>query len=738
MRRRVATLGFRATRRAHYSAAVRDVYDSAPFYAPGPYESWLSSACVHRFDLEASHSLADVGGGSGSFASRLKKEVGARWLTVVEPSAAMLEGAASDPAVDAAECADALVWANGALKSADDAAPVRYDRLLLKEVVHHLDPPERQRVFALLRTRRLANDGRLLIVTRPQHGIDYPLWAAAREVWADNQPGESELIDDLRAAGFAHVECHLHAYPHAVRTDEWCRLVRGRFWSTFSHFTDRELEAGCAEIRAHAESSQAGDGQELRFEDRLLLIVARAAEPESAVFAASRDGNDSAGYIHLNAAGASPMPREAFEAMSAHLELERAVGAYAAAARRPHGARGALAALLRCDASEIALADSAQSAWARAFYSLRFESDDRILCFSPEYAGNAVAFLQVAGRSGARIEVLPARHDGVIDMGSLESALSARRAGRTLVALTHVQTNLSIVQPAEAVGALCRRHGAVFLLDACQSIGQMPVDVRAIDCDFACGCGRKWLRGPRGSGFLYVRSEAMHKATQPGNETLYGEPPLIDHSGAVWSAPDSYTLLPDARRFEMWEADEAARHGLVRRPRLSERSARSLCCVTLTGWLAVVMPQAAAVDLCRRIGPEKIYARASTLAQRLRAGLRAIDGCILRDAPPSFDEQVARSIGADRCAIVTFELESTHGLTSTSLRDALDARGIGVSVSSSYHSFDPLERARPPAVRLSPTYFCTEDEVDAVLDAIAQELTHHRGKLGERASGVES
>ena len=259
---------------SHYSGDVREVYDSAPFYAPGPYEAWLTSACLERLELRAGHTLADIGGGSGAFASKLKQETGARWLTVIEPSADMLSGASSDMLVDAAECADATTWAEAGAPPAFAAVPTTYDRLLLKEVVHHLDAPERRSLFGALRTRRLrATGGQLLIVTRPHREIDYPLWPAARDVWAAHQPSEAQLETELRAAGFDAVKTHLHAYPHEVATDEWCRLVRGRFWSTFSHFSDDELLAACAHIRAQA--AAAGDAHTLHFDDRLLLIVAR-------------------------------------------------------------------------------------------------------------------------------------------------------------------------------------------------------------------------------------------------------------------------------------------------------------------------------------------------------------------------------------------------------------------------------------------------------------------------------
>ena len=279
-----AQLMRRLTSLASHYGGVRSVYEAAPFYAPGPYEAWLTLACAQRMELASSHSLADLGGGSGAFATKLKQAASARWLSIVEPSASMLAGAEASSDVDSAICADALGWASstedGDGSVASRGMPARYDRILLKEVVHHFADSDRPLVFRRLRENRLAADGRVLIVTRPQHDIAYPLWEAAREVWAAHQPSEALLVDELKSAGFRDVATHVHTYPHEVETEKWCRLVEGRFWSTFSHFTDGELVEGCARIRADAAAKAAsdagGDAGVLRFDDRLLLIEARS------------------------------------------------------------------------------------------------------------------------------------------------------------------------------------------------------------------------------------------------------------------------------------------------------------------------------------------------------------------------------------------------------------------------------------------------------------------------------
>jgi selenocysteine lyase/cysteine desulfurase len=393
------------------------------------------------------------------------------------------------------------------------------------------------------------------------------------------------------------------------------------------------------------------------------------------------------------------------------------MGGYAAASQSPANPHESLARLLNCLPSEIAITDSAQQAWARAFYSLNFKAGDRILCFEDEYAGNAVAYLQAERRCpGLKIVILPMRPDGIIDIDALEKALQydpgpfiETDKPRTLVALTHVQTNSSIVQPAAAVGRLCLQYNALYLLDSCQSIGQLPVDVKVIGCTFACGTGRKWLRGPRGTGFLYARLDALPTESreqnlakgQQENNWLVGEPPMLDHAAAQWHQATEYTLLPDARRYEMWECSVALRYGLT-----------------------------VAVDECIAIGPDVIFARVCALSQYLRNRLAYITGVVLRDAPSTFDETAAVAIGATRCAIVTFEVESILRIPAAQIAKVLTECCISCTVSPSTHSFNELPRKRPPTVRISPHYFTTEADVDVKLYYIIQEL------MGERICDV--
>jgi selenocysteine lyase/cysteine desulfurase len=369
--------------------------------------------------------------------------------------------------------------------------------------------------------------------------------------------------------------------------------------------------------------------------------------------------------VHLNNAGAGLMPLPVLEAMTGHLRREAMIGGYEAAdeaAAALDGVYDSVARLIGAGRDEIALTENATVAWQMAFYSLAFRPGDRILTARAEYAANHVAFLQVARRTGAVIEVIADDAAGVLDPDALARMIDGRAR---LIAITWVPTNGGLVNPAAAVGRIARAHGIPYLLDACQAIGQMPVDVQALGCDMLSATGRKFLRGPRGTGFLYVRRQLLR--------TL--EPPVIDHFAAPWTAVDRYSLRPDARRFETWENNYAARLGL-----------------------------GVAIDYALALGLPAIEARCRALAARLRDQLRTLPGLTIHD------------LGPHPSAIVSF---SVAGLEAEPIKARLAAAGINVSTSKASSTLlDATARRLPTLVRASPHYYNTEAELDRLVRGI--------------------
>jgi cysteine desulfurase/selenocysteine lyase len=369
---------------------------------------------------------------------------------------------------------------------------------------------------------------------------------------------------------------------------------------------------------------------------------------------------------YLHNAGAALMPVPVVEAMKQHIDLESEIGGYAAAdheARRLDSVYGSVARLLNAAPDEIALMENATVAWQMAFYALPFRDGDRILTAEAEYAANYVAFLQVAKRTGAAIDIVPSDVSGELDLDALERMIDERVK---LIAITWVPTNGGLVNPAAAVGKIARAHGIPYLLDACQAVGQMVVDVEAIGCDMLSATGRKFLRGPRGTGFLYVRRAMLQRL----------EPPMIDHFAAPWVSRDAYRLRDDARRFETWENNYAARLGL-----------------------------GAAVDYALDIGIGPIEQRCRMLADRLRGGLASIRGIRIRD------------LGRAPGAIVSFTVEGYDAEAVVS-----NAATAGITIGASDPSSTRIDaeiRSLPPVVRASPHYYNTEAEIDRLIANLA-------------------
>ena len=383
---------------------------------------------------------------------------------------------------------------------------------------------------------------------------------------------------------------------------------------------------------------------------------------------ARRDTPGVAHVAHLNNAGAALPPSQVTDAVVAHLRREAEIGGYEAAAEAHEQVEhtyDAVARLIGCQASEIAIVENATRAWDMAFYALPFAPGDRILTARAEYSSNVIAFLQVAARTGAVVEVVDNDESGQLSVDDLRRRLADGNGPVKLVAVTHVPTQGGLVNPAEEIGHAAREAGVPYLLDACQSVGQLPIDVERIGCDFLSATGRKYLRGPRGTGFLYVRSTMIEHV----------EPPFLDLHAATWTAPDRYQIRPDARRFENWETNYAAKIGL-----------------------------GVAVDYAMSWGIDAISDRVTTLADQLREQLSGLKGVRVHDQ------------GRQRCGIVTFTVD---GVDATEVQHRLAQHGVNVSVSlREYARLDLPDRGLPDLVRASVHYYNNETELQALIDAL--------------------
>jgi len=368
---------------------------------------------------------------------------------------------------------------------------------------------------------------------------------------------------------------------------------------------------------------------------------------------------------HFNNAGAALSPQPVLDTVITHLNREAEIGGYEAAAEadtRLEHLYAAAARLVGGNPREIAYLENATRAWDMAFYAIDWQAGDQIITAQAEYASNYIAYLHMVRKRGVEIVTVPNDQHGQISVDALTQRITDRTR---LIAITHIPTNGGLVNPAAAVGEVAKAHNILYLLDACQAVGQIPVDAEAIGCDMLSATGRKYLRGPRGTGFLWVRESLI--------ETL--DPPLLDLHAAKLTGPDSYEVRRDARRFENWESFVAGRLGL-----------------------------ATAIDYALDLGMDAIRDRIYALAGRLRDGLDSLPGATVRD------------LGQEKCGIVSFTLDGHEPID---IKESLAVERINVSASRRPSTLlDMTDRGLESVVRASVHYYNTEDEVDRLLEAV--------------------
>lgn len=370
---------------------------------------------------------------------------------------------------------------------------------------------------------------------------------------------------------------------------------------------------------------------------------------------------------HFNNAGSSLMPIPVADSMAGYLKEEEFFGGYETAARRDADLEefySAAARMLNCGTDEVAFIENATRAWDMVFYSFDFAPGDRILTSVSEYASNMISYLQRAKQTGAKVEIVPDDNHGQIDVAALDRMIDG---DVKLISISHIPTGGGLVNPAAEVGKIAKKHGVPYLLDACQSAGQMPLDVKELGCDMLSGTGRKYLRGPRGTGFLYVSKEWIQKL----------EPVMLDLHSAKQTGVFEYEMRDDARRFENWECNFAGKVGLAH-----------------------------AINYALDLGLNAIQSRVFSLGDHLRRELLAIPGITVTDE------------GAEKCGIVTF-MHGDH--SADKIARAAEAASINVSTSSPAGMFASYEkRGLELVVRSSVHYFNTEEEIAKFTGLIKQ------------------
>ncbi|HLZ93485.1 MAG TPA: aminotransferase class V-fold PLP-dependent enzyme [Candidatus Acidoferrum sp.] len=371
-----------------------------------------------------------------------------------------------------------------------------------------------------------------------------------------------------------------------------------------------------------------------------------------------------ANQIHFNNAGSGLMPRSVLDAMVGHLNRETNFGGYESADDAETAVAQAytnVAEVLGAHPRNIAVVENSTVAFFQALSAFDFKSGDVIVTTRNDYISNQLAYLSLAQRHGVKVCRAADLPVGGADPQSVRELLRDPRA--RLLAVTWVPTNSGLIQPVEALGAIAEAAGVPYLVDGCQAVGQIPVDVTKLRCDFFSATARKFLRGPRGIGFLYVSDRALRRGDFP----LY-----IDMRGADWVSPDSFAPAPDARRFENWEFA-----------------------------YSLVLGLGEAARYAQSVGIAQGGRRARELAAALRGKLGELDGIRVLDR------------GSELAAIVTVEVA---GWDARDLSKLLRSRGINTSASlRAYAVIDMEEKHAATALRLSPHYYNSEEELDRVV-----------------------
>ena len=359
------------------------------------------------------------------------------------------------------------------------------------------------------------------------------------------------------------------------------------------------------------------------------------------------------------------MPEPISNALFEYLRSEVNLGGYETAGLYNDGLENcyrAAASLLNCNPEEIAFVENATRAWDMAFYSFNFKPGDKILTAIAEYGSNMIAYLHQAKRSGVEIQFIPDDEYGQIDTQALANMIDSNVK---LISISHIPTGGGLVNPAMEIGKIARAHDIPYLLDACQSAGQMPLDVEAIGCDMLSITGRKYLRGPRGTGLLYVRNSLIASL----------DPPFLDQHAAELISPTEYEVYETARKFENWEQNFAGKYAL-----------------------------GVAIEYALNWGLDVIQQRVYSLADYLREQLDGNSEILVED------------VGIEKCGIVTFRSNSRNAYD---IKALLSSNNVNVSVSDGSGSLISFEqRGLDQLVRASVHYFNTKEEIDQLITLI--------------------
>jgi len=369
--------------------------------------------------------------------------------------------------------------------------------------------------------------------------------------------------------------------------------------------------------------------------------------------------------IHFNNAGASMPPDVVVQTMTDYLNEEATFGGYETEAKyhdQLENVYTLIAQLINANVDEVAIVENASTGWGIAFNGIDFKKGDVVITSEMEYVTNLIGFLNVQKKFGVKVKVIPNDEKGNFSLQALEEAITPQTK---LIAVTEIASTSGCMIPIVEIGKIARRHSLLYLVDACQSAGHVPIDVKEIGCDMLSVTGRKYLRAPRGTGFLYVRKEVQDQI----------KPIFMDNHATDWVNLNDYQLRNDARRYELYEKNRALTLGLGK-----------------------------AIEYALNIGLDRIWDRIQYLSALLRVQLAQTDGVTVHD------------FGDKQCGIVTFSVE---GFDAATIKSRLAEDRINVTAGKAVSTLIYMEKNHlESVVRASVHYYNTEEEIQILCKSL--------------------
>lgn len=374
-------------------------------------------------------------------------------------------------------------------------------------------------------------------------------------------------------------------------------------------------------------------------------------------------------YVYVNSAAASPPPRQVVDTSIDYLQKTASLGPYLPSFREEvyqkiEETREKAAKFIGAKTSEMAFVKNGTEGINFIANGLTWNKGDEIILADIEFHSNYTPWLKLRDKKKVHLKIIKTDFSGVIDVNLIEQEISNRTK---LITVSHLSNASGALQHIEKICEIAKKRDVLTLINASQTLGLIPINVQELDCDFLTGCGRKWLRGPEGSGILYIRESLVESI----------EPTIIGWGGTTWDfETNEYYYLSTARRVEAG-------------------------CPIVPSILGL----GAAIDYAQNIGIEEIVTKVEALTRYSFQQLSVIEGIAIY-GPKNIE---------NRLAIIPFNVEGLHP---DEITNYLEKNNIIIESGTFMANMLLQHYGINKMVRISPHYFNTKVEIDFIVTLI--------------------